>query len=88
MDRLLTASITPITDVVNACLLWSFEQTHHVVHNSLCTRCQIDYYLQHYAFIPAFCNDILTAAAAAAAAAVTAATATSTATAAAAAATR
>ena len=83
--HLLTASITPITDVVNACLLWSFEQTHHVVHNSLCTRCQIDYYLQHYAFIPVFRNGILTAAAAAAAA-VTAATATSTATAAAAAA--
>ena len=85
MDRLLTASITPITDVVNACLLWSFEQTRHVVHNSLCTRCQIDYYLQHYAFIPAFCNGILTAAAAVTAAT---ATATSTATAAAAAATR
>ena len=32
-DYLLTALITPITDVVNACLLWSLEQTHHDVHN-------------------------------------------------------
>ena len=54
MDRLLTASITPTTDVVNACLNRL---------TTLCTRCQIDYYLQQYALIPAFCNGILTAAA-------------------------
>jgi len=44
---LLTALSTPITDVVNACLLWSFEQTHHDVHNSLYAHCQTDHHLQH-----------------------------------------
>ncbi len=43
---MLTALTTPITDVVNACLLWSFEQTHHNVHNSLYAHCQIDHHLQ------------------------------------------
>ena len=75
IKNLLTASTTPITNVVNACLLWSFEQTHHVVHNSLYAHCQIDYHVQHtsLSFIPTYCNVILTAAAAAAAAAVAAA---------------
>jgi len=66
---LLTALTTPITDLVNACLLWSFEQTHmmYITHYMPTVRSTIALSMHHCAFIPAYHNVIPTAAAAAAA---------------------
>jgi hypothetical protein len=72
---MLTAMTTTITDVVNACLLWSFEQTHtmYITHYVPTVKWTITFSTHHCAFIPAYHIVILTAATSAAQAAAAAA---------------